>query len=174
MILGVIATIAFFFSTAPLSWAANSASNQSNQDINRPALLIAPKPNVPIKLYAQLDPRKGSIGHALGDDRVTLLRQVGSNEDKIWNYVALDTSPKTEGWGEDTFLSFQTELGRTPQRQQSSAEKPWSKLLKSLQNQNGAVEKPWSKLLKSQQTSGNAQSKKFNDQGGYSQKQQQQ
>lgn len=185
MILVAIATMTFCFSNAPLSWAATSASNQSNQDINRPALLIAPKPDTQIKLYGQPDTRKASIGHALGGDRVTLLRQVSSNEGTVWNYVALNDSLKIEGWVQDSFLSFQTDQVRAPQSQSSTGEKPWSKFLKPLQNQNRGAEKPWSKFLKPQQKSGNSQpqaqtysspqSKKFNDQGGaYSQKQQQQ
>lgn len=185
MILLAIATITVCFSPAPLSWAATSASNQSNQDINRSALLIAPKPNTQIKLYGQPDTRKGSVGQALGGDRVTLLRQVSSNEGTVWNYVALNDSSKIEGWVEDAFLSFQTAQARTPQSQNSGGEKPWSKFLKPLQNLNSGAEKPWSKFLKPQQKSGNSQtqtqtysssqSKKFNDQGGaYSQKQQQQ
>jgi len=133
----LITTLALmFFSPLPVAVAASSAPNQSNQAMHRPAMLIAPKPNAPVKLYAQPDLRKGKVGLGLGGDRVTVLRQVGSNEGKLWSYVSLDKDAKTEGWVREDFLSFDNQPLSKPRQEKGKRQQTQKQQAQTQQTQN--------------------------------------
>jgi len=99
-----IVTIAILNFSNSLAWAAG---NQSNQDINQPAMLIAPNPEFKIKIYPKPDTTKHQIGYGLSGDRVTVIEQVGSNEGFTWNYVRFDDLSHVNGWIREDFVNFQ-------------------------------------------------------------------
>lgn len=86
---------------------AYATGNQSNQEMNQPAMLIAPDPEFQINVYPKPDTRKRRIGYGLGGDSVTVIEQVGSNEGHFWNYVKFDKSPQLEGWIREDFIAVQ-------------------------------------------------------------------
>jgi len=117
MMLVAIAMVAGCFSPMPFAWATSSANNQSNQDMDSPAMLVAPEPDYQIPLYKQPDSLKPTTTYGMGGDQVTILRQVGSNEGITWNYVRLDKDAQTEGWVQEDFIASQPGQESTPQTQ---------------------------------------------------------
>lgn len=87
--------------------------NQSNQDINQPALLIAPDPDFQINVYPKPSTDKRRVGYGSGGDTVTVMEQVGSNQGYIWNYVRFEKSPHLEGWIREDFVAIQETVGET-------------------------------------------------------------
>ncbi|MBI4783055.1 MAG: SH3 domain-containing protein [Oscillatoriophycideae cyanobacterium NC_groundwater_1537_Pr4_S-0.65um_50_18] len=87
--------------------AENGRGQVNNQAMNRPALLFAVEPESKVNVYAKPSNRDRRIGYGLSGDRVTLLRQVGSNEGSTWDYVRFDNPPNVEGWVQEKFVAVQ-------------------------------------------------------------------
>jgi hypothetical protein len=81
----------------------------SNQDINQTAMVIAPKPDSKIGIYAKPDNQQSRIGYAQAGNQVTVIEQVGSNTGATWNHVRFTESSQApqEGWIQSNYLSFQ-------------------------------------------------------------------
>jgi hypothetical protein len=91
---------------APFVFAdGNLSSNQSNQSLNQPSVLVAPEPSFEINVYPQPGTKKQRVGYGLGGDRVTVLEQVSSNEGYIWKYVQFAGSSKLKGWIREEFVA---------------------------------------------------------------------
>ncbi len=95
----------FTFPTA--SWA----TLQSSQHIEKPAILIGPKADLPIPLYLRPAANQPSVGYGTNGRAVTVLEQIASflpeaDQATAWNHIRLDTPPYTEGWIQGRFLSF--------------------------------------------------------------------
>jgi hypothetical protein len=104
-----LATIAaIVFSLLPSS-SALAEGNQSNQDLNRSAVLVAPSPNSKIRVYLKPGKNQQQIGYGLGGDSVVVQEQVSSNEGYTWNYVRFEHSPQLEGWIRSDFVAVQSE-----------------------------------------------------------------
>jgi hypothetical protein len=84
-----------------------TARSQSNQDINQPAMLIAPNPEFQIDVYPKPGTEKRRIGYGMSGDGVTVIEQVGSNEGYMWDYVRFDRPPHLEGWIREEFVAWQ-------------------------------------------------------------------
>ena len=102
----IFATIAACLITLGLGILA-PAEAASNQNMNQPAVLMAPDPNVEIGIYAKPSRKEQKIGYGVGGDRVMVLEQVGSNEGYTWNYIRFNNPPYAEGWVRTDYLSFQ-------------------------------------------------------------------
>lgn len=84
-----------------------ATTNQSNQDMNRLALLIAPDPDFQINVYPKPSTGKQRIGYGSDGDVVTVIEQVGSNQGYTWDYVRFEKSPQLEGWIREDFVVVQ-------------------------------------------------------------------
>lgn len=106
-IIAVLMAIALSLTVfAPFAFADGSlSSNQSNQSLNQPSVLIAPEPSFKINVYPQPGIEKQRVGYGLGGDRVTVLEQVGSNEGSIWKHVQFADSSKLKGWIREEFVT---------------------------------------------------------------------
>ena len=78
--------------------AENSRGQVNHQAMNQPAFLFAAEPDIEVNVYSKPSIRDPRIGYGLSGDRVTLLRQIGSNKGLIWDYVRFDNPPNVEGW----------------------------------------------------------------------------
>lgn len=102
-----------------------ATGNQSNQAINRSALLVAPELHAQISIYLGPDTHNLRIGYGFSGDHVTVLEQVGSNEGDTWNHIQLKT-PHLEGWVKQDSISFQENpshsvLTRTPDQRRGNS-----------------------------------------------------
>lgn len=89
------------------AFPAFAGSNQSNQAMNRSALLVSPDRKAKINIYARPDRHQRRIGFGISGDRVIVLEQVGSNEGDTWNHIRLSNTSSLEGWVRQDFLLFQ-------------------------------------------------------------------
>ncbi|MEM6254561.1 MAG: hypothetical protein AAF821_16725 [Cyanobacteria bacterium P01_D01_bin.156] len=94
----LIILLTVLVSLPDVAWAA------SNQALQQPATLIAPKPSYKIAIYPQPDQRKRRIAYGMGGDTVKVLEQVGSNQGITWNHIRFDNPPYTDGWVQEKFL----------------------------------------------------------------------
>ncbi len=110
-IIAVLMAIALSLTVfAPFAFADGNldgslSSNQSNQSLNQPSVLVAPEPSFKINVYPQPGIEKRRVGYGLGGDRVTVLEQVGSNEGSIWKHVQFADSSKLKGWIREEFVA---------------------------------------------------------------------
>lgn len=102
-LLAIVAIVVLTPSTL-LVWAEG---NQSNQDMNQPAMLLAPEPDFKIKVYPKPNTMKRQIGYGLGGDQVTVIEQVGSNSGSTWNHIRFDNASQLDGWVQEDFVRLQ-------------------------------------------------------------------
>lgn len=95
---------------------SNLSSNQSNQSLNQPSMLVAP-PSFKINVYPQPGIEKQRVGYGLGGDRVIVLEQVGSNEGFIWKHVQFTNSSKLKGWIREEFVAPDVQKNTQKKRQ---------------------------------------------------------
>ncbi|WP_416674602.1 SH3 domain-containing protein [Egbenema bharatensis] len=111
-----------------LGWASPApmvvAANQSNQDLNQPALLFSADSNHEISIYPKPDLHPHRIGYGMSGDRVTILEQTGSNEGKTWSYIRLDKPPYQKGWVREDNISVQVDTHQEFTRSQGSPSLP--------------------------------------------------
>lgn len=84
------------------SWAAGASGNQA---LNRPAVLVAPEPDVEIAVYLRPETGKKRVGYGVNGDSVTVLEQVGDNQSTTWNHIRFANPPYAEGWVQEEFVS---------------------------------------------------------------------
>ncbi|HEY9626758.1 MAG TPA: SH3 domain-containing protein [Coleofasciculaceae cyanobacterium] len=87
--------------------AENGRVQVNNQEMNQPALLFAVEPDFEVNVYSKPSIRDRRIGYGLSGDRITLLRQIGSNEGSTWDYVRFNNPPNVEGWIPGEFVAIQ-------------------------------------------------------------------
>lgn len=127
-IIAVLMTIAVscFTVFAPFAFAdGNLSSNQSNQSLNQPSVLVSPEPSFKINVYPQPGIEKHRVGYGLGGDRVTVLEQVGSNEGDIWKHVQFTGSSQLKGWIREEFIAsdIQKNIQKERQAQNDSSQR---------------------------------------------------
>jgi hypothetical protein len=101
-----IALVVLVLLTGPIA-PLMASNNQSNQAMDRPAILISPEPSFEIGVYPKPSSSPKRIGFGLGGDRLTLIEQVGSNEGDTWDYVRFENPKQIEGWVKDEFVALQ-------------------------------------------------------------------
>jgi hypothetical protein len=113
------------FALADGSLSSDQSSNQSNQSLNQPSVLVAPEPSFEINVYPQPGIKKQRVGYGLGGDRVTVLEQVSSNEGYIWKYVQFAGSSKLKGWIREEFVTsdVQKNIQKNRQSQNGSSQR---------------------------------------------------
>jgi hypothetical protein len=123
---------------APFALAdGNLSSNQSNQSLNQPSVLVAPEPSFEINVYPQPGIEKQRVGYGLGGDRVTVLEQVGSNEGYIWKYVQFADSSKLKGWIREEFVASDAQKNTQKNTQKKNQAQNGSNQRSSFQQDQG-------------------------------------
>ncbi len=98
----------------PPAWATDYQGNQ----VSKAATLFAPEPDTKISIYAspQMDQRRTGFGKT--GDAVTVLEQIGSNQDTAWNRIRFDNPPHAEGWVQGQYVALGSAQKQGSQSQQ--------------------------------------------------------
>ncbi len=98
----------------PPAWATDYQGNQAQKT----ATLFAPEPDTKISIYAspQIDQRRTGFGKT--GDAVTVLEQIGSNQDTVWNRIRFDNPPYAEGWVQEQYVALESARKQGSQSQQ--------------------------------------------------------
>lgn len=110
----LLAAIALTITINPPAWA----DYQGNQ-ARKPAALVAPEPDTKISIYPNPETGQSQVGFGKSGDAVTVLEQIGSNQNTTWNRVRFDSPPYAEGWVQDEFVSLQSSKTQVNKLQQS-------------------------------------------------------